>query len=112
LSGAKLLPSIGDEGAADAGGEFGTQGQALAAPILERIDFLRDDVGAFADRADEHLVASNTGISTRWKAVEPAHAIERRHDRVETLGRLADNVLSTPDRLYFAAHRRGLSIFA
>ena len=50
-----LLPAIGKKGAGNPGGEFGTQGQALAAAIGEAVHFLRDHIGRLADRAAEYL---------------------------------------------------------
>ena len=50
-----LAERSGDEGARDAGGVLRPQRQALAAPILERVHLLGDDVRGLAERAREHL---------------------------------------------------------
>ena len=50
-----LAERAGDERARDAGGVLGAQRQAVAAPVLERVHLLGDDVRGLAERAREHL---------------------------------------------------------
>ena len=77
-------------GAADAGGEFGAQGQRIAAAVREGVHLLGDDVGGLADRAGEDLGRLEHRHLDMLEGVEPAHAIERGDHRVEAVGLLAD----------------------
>ena len=102
----ELLPAFGQIGPADSGGEFGPKGQAVAAAILELyISLATMSVVSPIERA-KTWVASNTGISTRLEAVEPADPVERLDHRLETVGFLAPDVLGAPDLLRALAHRR------
>ena len=100
-----LLPAFGEIGAADAGGEFGPQRQALAAAILEAVHLLGDDVGRLADRAGEDLGRLEHRHLDPAEAVEPADAVERLHHRLETVGGFAPDILGSPDLLRTFAHR-------
>ena len=51
-------------GSADGRGAFGTQGDAIAAAVVEGVHLLFDDVGAFAHGADEQVgVLEGRGIN-------------------------------------------------
>jgi hypothetical protein len=102
-----LLPAVGEVGAGDAGGEFGAQGQAVAAAILERVHLLGDDVGGLADRAGEHLRRFEHRHLDAAEGVEAAHALEGRDHRLEPVRFLAENVLGAADPLRAFAHGCG-----
>ena len=97
-----LLPTLGNIGARDAGGEFGAQGDAVAAAILERVHFLRHDVGAFAQRTGEHRGRFKDGHFNPLESIEFAHPVKGGDDMGEAflkrLRRAAQHVLRSAHR--------------
>ena len=59
-------------GAADGGGAFGPQRQAVAAAVVEDVHLLLDDVGAFADAAGEELGMLEGGRLDESESGEPS----------------------------------------
>ena len=94
-----LLPALAQIGAADAGGELGPQRDRFPAAVLERVHFLRDDVGGLADRPREHRGLLDRRHLDALEPVEPAHAIERRDHRGEAVGVFSKQALRAPDGL-------------
>ena len=95
----ELLPAIGDISARDAGGEFGAQRDRFAAAILERIHFLRHDVGRFAERAGEHRGRLDHRHLDALETIEAAHPVERVDDMRKAVGEIAEHVLGAAHRL-------------
>ena len=89
-----LLPAILDIGAGDAGGEFRTQRQRVAAAILETIHFFRHDIGGFAQRARKYRRRLEHRHLDPAKAIKLAHPVEGFNNMVEARRLLADHVLS------------------
>ncbi len=94
-----LLPAVGEVGARDPGGEFGPQGERIAAAILERIHFLGDDIGGLADRAGEHLGLFEHRHLGAAEAVELADPLEGLDHEGKGFGIGAEDVLRATDRL-------------
>ena len=92
-----LLPPLGQIGARDAGGEFGAQRQRIAAAILERVHFLRHDIGRFAERAREHGGRLEHGQFDALEAIEPADAVEGVDDAGKAALFISEDVLRTTD---------------
>ena len=95
----ELLPAFAQIGAADAGGELGPKRDRLPAAILERIHFLRDDVGGLADGAREHRRLLDRRHLDALEPVQAAHAIERRDHRGEAVGVFSKQALRAPNGL-------------
>ncbi len=95
-----LLPAVGEIGARDPGGEFGTQRDRIPAAIVERIHFLRYDVGRFAQTPREHRGRLDHRHFDALEAVQPPDAVERIDHVRETLLCIAVHVLG-------AAHGMG-----
>ena len=72
---------------------------ASPAAILERIHFLRHDVGGLAHRPREHRGRFEHRHFDALEAVQAAHAVERRDDRVEAVGLLAEQALHAANGL-------------
>ena len=71
----------------------------FAAAILERIHFLRDDVGGLADGAGEHRRMLDRRHFDPLEAVQTAHAVERRDHRGEAVGVFSKQALRAPNGL-------------
>ena len=99
-----LLPAIGKKGAGNTGGEFGTQGQALAAAIVEAVHFLRNHIGRLADRPAEYLGLLEHRHFGAAEAIELAHTLEGFDHEGERLGVGAENILGATDGLRGLAH--------
>ena len=94
-----LLPAIAQKRAADAGGKFRPQGQAVAAPILETVHFLRHHVGGLAERAGEDRSRFKHRHLDALEAIEPPHALERLHHMPKAFLLFAKYVLRAAHRL-------------
>ena len=49
----RLGQAVGDQGAADAGGAFGAEGDGVAAAVVEAVHLLHDHIGGFPEGAGE-----------------------------------------------------------
>ncbi len=111
LQGRVLLPPLGQIRARDAGGEFGAQRQRIAAAILERVHFLRHDVGRLAERTREDGSCLEHGKLDALKAIEPADAVERVDDAGKAALFISEDVLRTTDAFgsFDTSHEAALS---
>ena len=57
----EVVHTMLEVGAADRGGAFGTEGDAVAAPVLEGVHLFLDDVRAFPDGPDEQVGVLKSG---------------------------------------------------
>ena len=71
----------------------------IAAAVLERIHFLRHDVGRLAHRPREHGGRLEHRHFDAAEAVEAAHAVEGGDDRVEAVGLFAEHALHAANGL-------------
>ncbi len=99
-----MLPALGHIGARDPGGELGTQGDAVAAPVLERVHLLGNDVRAFTKRTGENSGRFKHGHFDPVKAIEVAHALKGRDHMREAF---LERVSGAPQHVLRAAHRIG-----
>ncbi len=70
-----LGQAAGDDGPDDAGRVLGAERQAVAAPVLEGVHLLGDDVAGVAEAAGEHLGELEDRRLDLAIAVEPGHAL-------------------------------------
>src|SRR3546814_2119763 len=85
----KLLPAVRHIGARDPRGEFRAQRDRFAAAIVERVHFLRHDVGRFAERAREHRGRLDHRHLDALIAIEAAHRSEEHTSALQSLMRIS-----------------------
>ena len=89
----KLLPAIGKVSPRNASGEFGPQGNRIAAAVFETIHFLGNNIGRLTQAARKHRSGFNHRQLQALKTIKLAHAFEGRdHMRKAFLG-LTEHVL-------------------
>ena len=93
-----LLPPFGQISPRNSRRKLRPKRQRIPATVFERIHFLRNDIGRFAQRTCENRSRLKHRNLDPSKAIQPPHAVERLYDMVKAVGLFADHALRAANR--------------